>query len=74
MDLRATLDTLRASPFDQDAFVSAMAEQSGARVQREEMGRQILANRIAAMTDAERAAYADQLEERLSDLAKRVRR
>lgn len=73
-DLRTTLDTLRATPFDPDAFVSAMADQSRARAQREDVGRQILANRIAAMTDAERAAYADRIEDRLVELANRVRR
>ncbi|GGB87473.1 hypothetical protein GCM10011363_00130 [Marivita lacus] len=73
-DLRLTLDVLRATPFDRDAFVSTMAEQSRRRADREEMGRQVLANRIAAMSDAERAAYADRIEERLSELADRMRR
>ena len=73
-DLSATLDTLRATPFDAEAFATALADQSRARAQREDIGRQILANRIAAMTDAERATYADRIEERLNELAKRVRR
>ncbi len=73
-DLRSTLDTLRATPFDRDAFVAAMSDQAGKRAQREEMGRQVLANRIAAMTDEERAAYADRIEARLSELAGRIRR
>ena len=74
VDLRTTLDTLRASPFDPDAFASAMAEQSRARAQRDEMGRQILANRIARMSDAERGAYADRIEDRLHVLENRIRR
>lgn len=73
-DLSATLDTLRATPFDAEAFEAALADQSRARAQREDIGRQILANRIATMTDAERATYADRIEERLNELAKRVRR
>ena len=73
-DMRATLDTLRATPFDAEAFVSAMAEQSDRRARREEMGRQVLANRIAAMSDAERMAYADRIEDRLSKLEQRIRR
>ncbi|WP_292293949.1 periplasmic heavy metal sensor [Marivita sp.] len=73
-DLQATLDTLRATPFDPEAFVSAMAEQSDRRARREDLGRQVLANRIAAMTDEERRAYADRIEARLSNLAQRVRR
>ncbi|WP_439121605.1 periplasmic heavy metal sensor [Marivita sp.] len=73
-DMRATLDTVRATPFNPDAFVTAMAEQSTQRARREEMGRQVLANRIANMTDAEREAYADRIEDRLMELAERVRR
>ena len=73
-EIRATLDTLRATPFDPEAFVSAMAEQSQRRARREELGRRILAARIAAMTDEERIAYADRIEDRLTDLAQRIRR
>lgn len=73
-DLEATLDILQATPFSTDAFLEAMAEQSRARADRENMGRMVLVQRIADMTDAERAAYADRIEERIADLAKRLRR
>lgn len=73
-DLEATLAALRATPFDADAFRQAMADQSTRRTQREDIGRQVLAARIASMTDAERAAYADRIEEGIAELAKRVRR
>lgn len=73
-DMRATLDVLRATPFDPQAFVAAMAEQSERRARREEMGRQALANRIAAMSEEDRRAYADRIETRLSDLEQRIRR
>ena len=73
-EIQTTLDTLRATPFDRDAFEAAMAEQSSRRKAREDMGRRLLADRIAAMTDAERAAYADRIEARVSDLAERIRR
>lgn len=73
-ELQATLDILRATPFDRDAFLTSVAEQSRARAAREDLGRDVLVNRIAAMTDAERAAYADRIEERVSELAKRLRR
>ncbi len=73
-DLQTTLETLRATPFDPEAFATAMADQSNRRLRREEIGRQLLANRIAAMSDQDRAAYADRIEERLNDLAQRVRR
>lgn len=74
VDLRATLDTLRATPFDPDAFVQAMAEQSDRRARREDMGRQMLAQRIASMSDRAREAYADRIEERLDRLERRIER
>jgi uncharacterized membrane protein len=73
-DMRDTLDAVRARPFDTEAFVSAMAEQSDRRARREEMGRQALANRLAAMSDEERIAYADRIEDRLSKLEQRIKR
>lgn len=73
-ELQSTLDTLRTTPFDRDAFAAALAAQSRARAEREDMGREVLANRVAAMSDADRAAYADRIEERLTELASRVRR
>ena len=74
VELEATLDVLRATPFSPDALLEAMAEQSRARANREDMGRMVLVKRIADMSDAERMAYADRIEERVADLAKRMRR
>lgn len=73
-EMRTTVDTLRATPFDADAFMTAMSDQSERRARREDTGRQVLAARIAAMTDAERAAYADRIEARLTKLAERLSR
>lgn len=73
-DLQAGLDALRASPFDADAFRQAMADQSTRRTQREEIGRQALAAQIDEMTQAERSAYADRVEQGLEKLAQRIRR
>ena len=72
MDVQAALEVLRATPFDVDAFGQALANQSSRRSQREEIGRQALSNRIAEMSDAERAAYADRVEDGLAGLAKRL--
>ncbi|MFP7569942.1 periplasmic heavy metal sensor [Marivita sp. S2033] len=73
-DMQATLETLRASPFDQSRFIEAMAEQSGRRAERDKVGRTVLAHRIAAMSEDERAAYADRVAKALEALTKRVRR
>lgn len=73
-DLRTSLDVLRASPFDAIAFRQAIADHSTRRSQREEIGRRALAARIADMTDAERSAYADRIEDGLAELAQRVSR
>ena len=73
-EFEATVETLRAVPFDQDALLAALAEQSTRRARRETVGRELLVAQIAAMTDADRAAYADRVEQGLADLAKRIRR
>lgn len=73
-DLQVALDVLRTTPFDIEAFQQAMADQTSRRSKREEIGRQVLSNRIADMTDAERAAYADRVEDGLAELAKRLSR
>lgn len=71
--VQASLDALRATPFDADAFAETMAEQSSRRAQRDALGRQALTARVAAMTDAERLSYADRVEDGLRDLRKRFR-
>jgi uncharacterized membrane protein len=73
-DMQSALDILRATPFDPDAFASALADQSNRRAGREELGRTALAARIASMSAADRAAYADRVESGLADLARRIRR
>lgn len=73
-DMQTALNVLRSSPFDPDAFRQALADQSDRRSMRERVGREALATRIAEMTDAERAAYADRVEQGLMDLARRIRR
>ena len=73
-DMRSALATLRATPFDPEAFARSMAEQSDRRAMRDQVGRDALTARIAAMTDAERAAYADRVEQGLADLERRFRR
>lgn len=72
--LQNVVDVLRSTPFDAEAFTNAMSEQSDRRKKRDEIGRTALAARIAAMSDAERAAYADRVEQGIQDLTKRLRR
>lgn len=72
--LQPALSALRATPFDPDAFARAMANQSDRRAERDRLGREILAARIAAMSETERAAYADRVAQGLADLDRRLRR
>ena len=55
-------------------FAALLADQSARRAQRDAIGRAALAERIAAMSDAERAAYAARIEDNLDTLADRARR
>ena len=73
-DIQTTIDTLRASPFDADAFLEAMTAQTTRRAQRDAIGREVLAARIASMTEAERAAYADRVDAALQEIAERMTR
>lgn len=62
------LAALRAEPFDPEALRAVMQEQSARMRTRLENGREILIDRIAAMTPAERAEFAARIEERLERL------
>lgn len=61
-DTAALVAALRAEPFDQGAFLEALAAQSRRLTERAELGQALMAERVAAMTPAERAAFADRIE------------
>lgn len=56
---------LRAEPFDQPRAATALAEQSGRVAEVERAVQEALLARLAAMTPAERTAFADRLEAEL---------
>ncbi len=59
------LTILRATPFDEAAMQEQMAAQAKAAFDRREAAQQFWLERIAAMSDAERQDYADQIEAQL---------
>ncbi|WP_102107055.1 periplasmic heavy metal sensor [Oceaniglobus roseus] len=61
----AALATLRMEPFDAARFSGLLAEQRDTLFQRQQLGEALLADRIARMSAAERAAYADRLDRSL---------
>jgi uncharacterized membrane protein len=61
-DFDLLLATLRADPFDPTAAEAALAGITRRATDRLDLGRELLAGRILAMTDAERQAFADRLE------------
>jgi uncharacterized membrane protein len=61
-DLQALLATLRAEPFDPAAAETALTAIANRATDRLDLGRELLAGRILAMSDAERLAFADRLE------------
>lgn len=63
----ALVADLRAVPFDPGAVAERMSQQREAFRERLEMGQRLLLDHLAAMSDAERAAYADRLEARIED-------
>lgn len=61
-DVAALLDVLRAEPLDRAALSDVLARQGNRMAERLELGQALVADRIAAMTPDERAAFADRLE------------
>ena len=61
-DLASLLVALRAMPFDPAAVEVSLAAISTRSADRLELGRTLIGERIAAMSDAERQAFADRLE------------
>jgi hypothetical protein len=62
---------LRADPFDAEALRNVVANQGDRMAARLALGQDLILARIAAMTPAERAAFADRLERRLERGPKR---
>ncbi len=71
-DFRDFLSALRQEPFDAatvDGLLMAQQDRAAARVA---AGRGVLVDQIAGMSPAERAAFADALEDRFQDALNRV--
>jgi uncharacterized membrane protein len=61
-EFQSVLELLRTTPFDQEALTSLMEQQAQTTFDRRKAALTFWADRIAAMTDAERLDYADQIE------------
>lgn len=64
-DMAALLAVLRSEPLDRAALQDLLARQNARLSERLELGQTLVAERIAAMGPAERAAFADRLEQAL---------
>ncbi|MFP7674307.1 periplasmic heavy metal sensor [Marivita sp. S0852] len=71
--IQTGLASLRTTPFDEAAFLAAMADHTDRRAKRDAFGRQVLAAHIAKMTEQDRLAYADRVEQQLNKWTKRIR-
>ncbi len=67
----AFLSAVRRDPFNVDEVRQLMAQQRGVAQGRQELGEQLLIKRLEAMSAAERAEYADRLEDGLKNFRKR---
>lgn len=61
-DFRSLIEALKATPYDPARFAALMARQKTRTDEWMALGQSLLAERIAAMTPAERAAFAKRLE------------
>ena len=66
-EFRLLLSTLRADPFEPTALDTVLAAQYARVAERVTAGRAALVNQVAAMSPAERTAFADELERRFTD-------
>lgn len=64
-EFTTVLQALRATPYDGAKVEAILMGQMQAGVERQELGQRMLIQRLASMTDAERAAFADRLQEGL---------
>lgn len=67
------LAALRAQPFDAAALAALVEQQKIILAERQAIGQALLLERIAAMSDAERAAFADRLERTMRRVARERR-
>ncbi len=65
------LAALRAETFDRAEAERLLGQQRNAANRRQDMGEALLLDRLEAMTQAERAAYADELAQRLKGVRRR---
>jgi uncharacterized membrane protein len=65
-DLARLLAALRADPFDPAALRAALESQGARARERLDLGQRLLADRLVAMSVAERQAFADRLQAALS--------
>ncbi len=63
----ALVADLRAVPFDPETVAERMSQQREGFRDRLELGQRLLLEHLAAMSDSDRAAYADRLEARIND-------
>ncbi|MEZ5716326.1 MAG: periplasmic heavy metal sensor [Paracoccaceae bacterium] len=66
-EYRAVVTALKARPFDPQAVKTALEGQAQVLTRRAELGQALLLDRLQAMSDSERAAYAERLEEVLEN-------
>ena len=65
-DVEAMLTLLRAEPFDGAALETLLEQQQARNLSRFDLGQDLIIERLAAMTPADRAAFADRLQDSLS--------
>lgn len=64
-DFATVLQALRSTPYDGAKVETILKGQMKAGTERQELGQRLLLERLSRMTDAERAAFADRLQEGL---------
>ncbi|MAE90853.1 MAG: hypothetical protein CMI67_14910 [Pelagibaca sp.] len=73
-EYRTAIETLRTEPFDPAAFAATLDRQGARAERRQEEGQRMLVEYVAGLSPEQRAVYAQRLEDKISEIGKRIRK
>ncbi len=73
-EYRMAIEALRAEPFDPAAFAATLDKQGERAERRQAEGQRMLVEYVAKLSPDQRAAYAQRLEDRITEFGKRIRK
>ena len=69
-EYRTAIETLRAEPFDQDAFAATLDRQGARAERRQKEGQRMLVEYISTLSPEQREVYAQRLEDKIDKIGR----